>query len=184
VRVQPINFVWRTVDLVDADGVATRTMAMVPEPRYDNIAKRQFEDGEAYPLQQIEERSMRSHNQFFAAMGEYYDNLPENIAARWPTDVHFRKWCLIETNWFTEKEYEMASEKGAMMLADDIRIDDEYARIVVRGTKVFVRRAMSQSLAAMGREKFEASKKDCLELAEAMVGTPVRTMLREAGKHG
>jgi hypothetical protein len=183
VRIQPIVFVWREVDLIDGDGVAVRVKAMVPLVRYGNVAARQFTDGEQYPLAPIEERSMASHSQFFAAMNEYFKNLPEKIATRWPTVNHFRRWCLIETNWFDEKEFELTSEKHARALATFIRTEDEYARIAFRGgTKVIVRRAKSQSLAAMGKADFEKSKKDVLDLAESLVGAPVRTVMKNAGK--
>lgn len=180
---QPIVFIWKEVEIVDADGVAVRQMAMVPIAKYANVAKRQYTDGEQHTLTPVEERSMASHNQFMAAVGSYYDNLPEKIAARWPSAQHFRKWCLCEVGFFEEKEFDMASEKHAKMLGIFVRTQDEYARIVVYGTKVVVRRAKSQSLAAMGKIEFEASKKAILELAEAMVGTPVRTMLKEANRH-
>jgi len=174
---------WREVDLIDADGVAKLAMAMVPHQKYANVAKRQFADGETYTLQPAEERSMASHNQYFAALNDYYDNLPEKIEARWPSADHFRRWLLVETGWFDEKEFDMASEKHATALRTFIRTEDRYARIGGSGSKVIVRRARSQSLVAMGKADFEASKKAVLELAEAMVGTPVRTMMREANRH-
>ena len=180
---QPVVFIWRSVDIVDSDGVATRVMAMVAHPRYDNIANRQFAEGGDYTLAPVEERSMASHSQFFASMNEYYNNLPEKIAARWPSAQHFRKWCLCETGWFDEKEFELATQKHAKLLATFIRTDDDYARIAIRGTTVIVRRARSQSLAAMGKADFQASKQAVLELAEQFVGVSPKTMMKEAGHH-
>ena len=181
--VHAVTFVWRSVELIDAEGIVTRAMAMVPLARYGNLAGRQFSEGEQYTLTPIEERSMASHNQFFASINGYYDNLPEKIAARWPSSTHFRRWCLVETGWFDEKEFDMASEKHAKMLGTFIRTEDEYARIVVRGTKVIVRRAKSQSLAAMGKKDFQASKEAVLGLAEHLVGVNPSTMMKNAGHH-
>jgi hypothetical protein len=181
--VKAVTFVWQKADVVDGDGVATRRMAMVPVHRHDNISKRQYTDGAEYTLTPIEDRSMASHNQFFAAMHEYYVNLPEKIAARWPSAEHFRKWCLVETGWCDEKEFDMASEKHAKALGTFIRTEDEYARIRVVGLKVIVRRAKSQSLAAMGKADFEASKRAVLELAQHFVGVAPGKMMKEAGRH-
>jgi hypothetical protein len=177
----PIVFIWRKVEIVDIDGVALKQLAMVPLPRYQNVAKRQFGEGGEYTLEQVAERSMASHNAYFAAINEGFKNLPEKIAARWPSPTHMRKWILCETNWFDEKEFDLTSEKQAKALATFIRTEDEYARIALRGTKVVVRKARSQSFAAMGKADFEASKRDVLDLLESMVDVPKGTLMREAG---
>lgn len=181
-KVQPVTYTWREVDAVDAEGIATKCMAMVPLRKYGNVAKRQFSDGETYTLGPIEERSMASHNAFFAALHEYYENLPEKIADRWPSAEHFRKWCLVETGWCEEKEFELQSEKHAKALAAFIRTEDAYARLAVRGLKVIVWRPRSQSLQAMGKADFQKSKNDVLELAAQFVGVKPSQMMREAGK--
>jgi hypothetical protein len=184
VQPKPVAFIWGEAEVVDArTGEIARKRAMVPLPRFDNLAKRQFVDGEEYVLAPIEERSMASHNQYFAALKGYFDNLPESISARWPTPQHFRRWLLIEAGWFDEKEFEMVSSEYAHALGAFVRTADEYARILIRGKKVIVQKAKSQSRAAMGKEAFQQSKRDVLDLAESMVGTPVRTMMREAGNH-
>jgi hypothetical protein len=189
VRPQPVVFAWREVDVVDGDGVATRIKAMVPLPRFGNICARQFEAGEEYVLAPIEERSMASHRQYFAAIREAYVNLPEKIADRWPSSEHYRKWLLTECGYFDEKEFDCPDEKFAKRLATFIRTEDEYARISVHrpsghgdSWRVIVRRAKSQAVPAMKKAEFEASKKDTLDLAEAMTSVPRGTLLKEAGK--
>jgi hypothetical protein len=183
-RTFPVNFLWRPVELVDdGDGTALRVMAMVPQPRYDNVCKRQFAEGEVYPMEVVEERSMASHRQFFAALKSAYDNLPEKIAARWPSPEHYRKWCLIECGYFTEKDFDMASEKHAKALATFVRTEDSYARITIHGTKVIVRKAESQAIPAMKKARFEESKKAVLELADSMTGVEPGTHWREGGMH-
>lgn len=173
------------VDLVDGeDGTAVRAWAMVPQQRYHNVCQRQFAVGEAYPLQVVEERSMASHKAYFAAINEGYKNLPEKIAARFPSAEHLRKWLLIETGWHEEKEFECASEKHAKSLKTFIRTEDEYVRISSPKsypTMVIIRKARSQSMASMGKALFEQSKKDVLDLLESMVDVPKGTLMREAG---
>ena len=179
-RDQAIVFVWREIPI--EGGTFKACFAMVPVPRYANVAKRQFVEGHEYVLEQASERSMASHSQFFAALNDYFDNLPETIAARWPTANHFRRWLLCETGWFDEKEFDLISEKHAKALAAFIRTEDDYARIVVRNKKVIVRRAKSQSLKAMGKEDFQKSKNDVLDLAAQFVGVPRAMAMKEAGR--
>ena len=183
-RMQPVIFYWKEVDVIDGDGIATRRMAMVPHLRYGNVVKRQFADGEEYVLAPVEERSMASHRQFFAAINDAFHNLPEKVAARFPSAQHLRRWALIECGHFDEKEFDCDSEKNAKRLATFIRTEDEYARISLHGLKVIVRRAKSQALPAMKKADFEVSKRDVLDLLEAMTSLPSGTLMREAGKNG
>lgn len=180
---QPVTFTWKELDICAEGGEIIRQMAMVPLPRYSNIAKRQFTAGEEYTLAPVTERSMASHRQFFAAINDGFHNLPEKISARFPTAEHLRKWLLTETSWFDEKEFDLISEKHAKALATFIRTEDSYARITLHGTKVIVRRAKSQSLSAMGKDDFQRSKQDVLDLLEHMIGVPKGKLMQEANKH-
>jgi hypothetical protein len=182
VKTYPVVFVWRKVDVVCDDGEIVRQLAMVPMARYGNVCARQFAEGEDYPLVIQEERSMASHKQYFAAINDGFHNLPEKIAARYPSAEHLRKWLLIETNWHEEKEFPLTSEKAAKSLCTFIRAEDDYVRIFQRGSLVIVRKAKSQSMAAMGKEAFEKSKRDVLDLLEAMISVPRNTLMKEAGK--
>ena len=171
------------VNVVDADGVAERRHAMVPLPRYGNVCKRQYEEGCEYPMVPLEARSRASHNAYFAQVHDAFQNIPESIAARWPTEEHLRKWSLVETGWFNESEIDCADEKAARQTAVLMRSFDDYARISVHGSKVIIRRAKSQAVPAMAKEEFEASKKSVLDLLEHMTGVPRGTFKREAGRH-
>jgi hypothetical protein len=182
-RLQPIAFTYRELDVIDREtGEITKLEAMVPSARYRNVAKRQFGAGGEYVLDEVNERSLASHSQYFAALKDYFDNVPEKMAARWPSPVHFRRWLLVEAGWFDEKEFELFSEKHAKALATFIRTEDAYARLTIHGKKVIVRRAKSQSLKAMGKDDFEKSKRDVLELAEQLVGVPRRVAMKNAGR--
>lgn len=171
---------WLQVDVVDGDGVCRHTNAMVPIARYAGVADRQFAEGEEYPIAPVEPRSRASHNHYFAALGNGFDNLPEAFAARFPTPEHLRHWLLIETDWCDEFEFEMASQKQAEKLAARIRADAPFARINIMGNTVIRRDAKSQSAAAMGKEAFEASKKDVLDLLEHIIGVGRGALMKEA----
>lgn len=189
-RILPVVFVWQEVDVVDEQGVVSRRHAMVPQVRYVNVAKRQYHDREEYPMVPLEARSRKSHNAYFAQVNEAFDNLPEPLAPRWPTSEHMRKWLLIETGWFDEKEFEYegpTAKRDGRRLGTFIRAESEFARISIhaitdRKVKVIVRVAKSQSAAAMGKADFEASKKAVLEELEAMIGLARGDLKREAGR--
>ncbi len=168
-KLQPVVFTW------DGDH-------MIPQTRYKRVCDRQFVVGEEYVLQRTEERSMASHSQFMAAIADGFSNLPEGISARFPTSTHLRRWLLIETGWFDEKAFDMLSEQKARELALWVRTEDEYARIHAHGTTVIVRKAKSQSLSAMGKADFEASKRACLDKLEDMIGVPLGSLKKNAGR--
>ena len=177
---QAIAYVWRDVEYADADGEIINTGAMVPAARYRNVAKSQFAAGGEHVLEETAERSRASHGFFFATLNDLFNSIPEKMAPRWPKLDHFRRWCLIETGWFDEKEFEVISEKHAKALGAFIRTNDSFSRISIHGKKVIVRTAKSQSMKAMGKDDFNKSKNDVLDLACQLVGV-TRT---EAVKHG
>lgn len=189
-RIYPVTFVWKELDVADpATGELVHMRAMVPLPRFGNVCGRQYHDGEEYSLTPLEARSRSSHNHYFAAVHDGYQNLPEKIAARWPTEEHLRKWLLIETGWFDEKEFTCPDEDFAKKLGAFVRTENEYARISIhRPTgnhdhwKVIIRVAKSQSAQAMSKEPFEKSKRDVLDLLEALTAVPRGTLMREAGR--
>lgn len=232
-KIVPVVYRWQQVEVTNPDdGTLSRAHAHVPVARYRKMAANQFADGEEYPLIKLQPRDMRSHNHYFAAVGDAFDNLPEAIAARFPTAEHLRKWALIETNWFDEKEWTFegrGAKEQARKLGTFIRAEDEYARIktvqvdggpdnreqalddalevwtsngateerermrlAIRaalrtldkaGTwKVIVRKAKSQAVLEMGAEDFKASKKDVLDLLEAMTKVPKGSLMKHAGR--
>jgi hypothetical protein len=201
VRIQPIVFVWQRVDAVGADGEVHRELAMVPIPRYRNIAARQYgEEGGEHTLMPFEERSMASHNQFFAAVNDHYDNLPERVwyltdqkgeyvlgedghkVVRWPTSTHFRRDLLIRTGWCDVKEFECANRDHAKKLGLFFRAENPYAKVELAGFLVRIKVASSQKIAAMGKADFEQSKKDVLDLAESLTGVPRSVAMKNAGR--
>lgn len=180
-KMVPVVFTF--TEIITADGEAL--VAMVPQTRYEKVARRQFDIDSEYPLVVLETRSRASHNFYFACVSEGFKNLPENIAGRWQEVDHFRKYCLIETGWFDEQDFDFDTPKDARTFgtrfAAFCRAHDTYVRIHISGCKVIVRSAKSQSAAAMGKETFEASKKAVLDLIEHMIGVAPGTLGKEAG---
>lgn len=184
---RPVVFSWKEIDVVDEHGSIERARFMIPIPRYRSLASSQFELNSEYPLVILEARSRASHNFYFAVLSEGFKNLPESISSRWDTVEHFRRWALIECGWFTEKEIDFGTsqyaKRAAILLHDEF---DEFARIFQpnNGPKLIVRRAKSQSAAAMAKDAFESSKKDVLDLLASMVGVDTETLKKQAGGNG
>jgi hypothetical protein len=188
VRIVPVVFDWKKLDVCIEGGEVVSLRAMVPQTRYVKVAERQYHEGEEYPLTILETRSRASHNQFFAAVHEAYLNLPENIKNRWENEDHLRKWVLIETGWYTEREHEFATPYAAKNFAahHDEDYHGEYCRMFhpKKGRKIILRRAKSQSAKAMGKDAFEKSKRDVLDYLGTLTGTTRAQLNENAGRSG
>jgi hypothetical protein len=191
-RIYPVNFSWHRVDVTDADGVVAQRLAMTPEARYAGIAERQFFEGEIYTLVPLEARSRGSHNHYFAALEDGYQNLPEGVAKAFPSAEYLRHWILIETNWCEDDIWHLTTRKEAERRAARTRSREPFARMRIFETKdddgrrcwaLQIRRAMSQSAAAMGKAEFEKSKTDVLDYIATLVGTSRKALAKEAGRH-
>jgi hypothetical protein len=145
--------------------------AMVPLPRFAKLCDKQFVVGLDYRLDVAEERSRRSHDHFFATVDDCWHSLPECYGDRFATSDHLRKWCLIKAGWRDERSIVAASHEEALRLAAFIRPMDEYAVIVVMQATIVVYTAKSQSIKAMGKKDFQASKQAVLDIIDGMIET-------------
>jgi hypothetical protein len=187
-RYVPCMFIWDE-----------RTLTMALEPRYAKVARRQFHDQESYPLVILEARSRASHNQFFGALASGFANLPEDLEIikerlgiktippdGWIHEEHLRGWCLCETGHCTVDDFDFDSPEDAVKFARYCRKKDDenevYSQILVRGSHVTIKTPHSQSARAMSKEPFEQSKRDVLDLIEAMTGLKRGTLNKEAGR--
>lgn len=155
--IKPVVFTW--------DGEA-----MVPLARASKLCDRQFVIGERYNLVPHEERSQASHNHYFAKVHEAWLNLPEDRAAQFATDTHLRKYALIRANYCNERTHVCESKAEAHRMAAFIQPIDEYAIVKPFDNLVRVWTAKSQTVRAMGKKDFEASKQAVLEIVAAMIG--------------
>jgi len=144
--------------------------AMVPLRQCARMANKEFVVREVYRLAIHEERSANSHNHYFAALHEAWQNLPEGTAERFPTEDHFRKWCLIKAGYRDERTIVASSKAEAQRIAAFVKPMDEFAVVVVKEATVIVATAKSQSVRAMGKKEFQESKQAVLEIAAEMTG--------------
>ena len=155
-------------------------LAMVP--LHPGVAKRQYEDGESYWLEARQERSINSHNHFFASLTEGWNNLPEHEAERYPSPDHLRRWLLIRAGYYDERTIVVGSKAEAQRVAAFVRPLDDYAVVVAKEATVSVFTAKSQSMRAMGRAEFQRSKDAVLDALANMIGVERKALEANAGQ--
>lgn len=129
-----------------------------------------YGEGETVTLVPVEDRSAASHRQYFAAIHEGWLSLPEHLADRFPTAEHLRKWCLIRAGYSDSQTFPASSAKQARDLAVFLRPIDEFSVVTVQGATVTRFTAKSQSMRAMGKQDFEASKRAVLDYIANLIG--------------
>ena len=147
-------------------------------------AEERFTEGKSYTMDEWQERSRASHNQFFAAIHDAWLNLPELETERFPTDEHLRKYALIKVGYRDERTIVAASKAEAQRLATFVKPMDEYAIVTVKEAVIVVYTAKSQSMKAMGKDAFQKSKQDVLDILESMVGVKPGLQLTAPAEKG
>ncbi|MDO1560383.1 hypothetical protein Q0812_13190 [Brevundimonas sp. 2R-24] len=80
-------------------------------------ANEEYGLGEVVSLIPHEGRSQASHRHYFASVAEAWLNLPENLAERFATSEHLRKYALIQTGHRDERTMVCSSKAEAQRLA-------------------------------------------------------------------
>jgi hypothetical protein len=142
----------------------------VPLIRFRNLCDENYVVGEIYSLEPLEQRSMKSHSHYFAALTEMWRSLPDDVAIRFPTVESLRKWALIHEGFADSKEIVATSKAEAQRIAAFTRGLNDHAVVSVREHVVRVFTAKSQSLKAMGAQDFKRSKDSVLEYVASMIG--------------
>jgi hypothetical protein len=143
--------------------------AFEPLPGFRKRADAAFVVGQVYHMEPIEERSARTHKHYFFCINEAWQSMPEDFAERFPTPEALRKFALIKAGFADSRQIVAASKAEALRLAAFIRPMDEYAVVSVSGAVVTVWTAQSQSMRAMGKDRFKASKDGVLAAIEELL---------------
>lgn len=154
--------------------------AMKPLARFAKVANKQFVVHENYRMEIVEERSQSSHSHYFASLSEAWNNLRDEDAERFQTVEHLRKFALIKAGFADERSIVCASKAEAQRVAAFIRPMDDYAIVVVREATIKVFTAKSQSMRAMGKADFQASKSAVLDIVSAMIGVDSKTLAAQS----
>ena len=150
--------------------------SFTPIPRHAKECDARYVVGHVYALDEIHERSAKSHAQYFAAIAEGWKNLSDDAAQQFPTPEHLRKFCLIRTGFRDERSIQSASRAEALRLAAFIRPMDEFAIVTVTGATVTVFTAKSQNYRAMGKDEFQRSKQSVLDYIAELLGTTAKEL--------
>lgn len=140
-------------------------------PAWARRADKHYVVGERYTIAPVEERSLKSHSHYFAAVNDAWRNLQEEHADRWPTAEHLRKWALIKSGYRDERTHVCDSKAEALRLAAFMKPMDDYAVVVARDNIVVHWTAKSQSMRAMGKKEFQESKDAVLGVLAELLGT-------------
>jgi hypothetical protein len=169
--IYPVEFHW--------DG-----KAMIPQPRFNALARKQYTAGECYVLGVNEERSAASHRHYFAAINEAWQNLPEDKVARYPSPEHLRKWALIKSGYHNERSIVCENQKQADAIVAFIEAVDEFAITIVKGPVVKVYTAKSQAVDSMANDEFQKSKADVLATLAEIINVSKKQLVDEGKRAG
>ncbi len=129
--------------------------------------------GEMVTVEEVSERSLKSHNAFFAQVADAWSTLPETLSDNFPSAEHLRKWALIKAGYRTETHLVFRTNAEAITAAAFIGNLDSYAICEVSDRLATVWRAESQSMKAMNKERFQQSKDDCLRVISNLIGADI-----------
>lgn len=133
-------------------------------------ADQEFVVGEVYAMVEHHDRSTASHNHYFAAVQNGFDNLPDHMKGEYPTAEHLRKKALIHCGYRDERDIVMPTKADAERVAAFMRPMDEYAIVVPVNCVVRVWTAKTQKKSAMDAREFQKSKSDVLEFIDDLLG--------------
>lgn len=153
-----------------------------PIPRFMKLFHEQFAEGEEIPLDKVQQRSMASHNHYFAALHEGYMNLAEEFAQEFDSEEHMRHWCLCKEGFCTSTRWVMNTADDARQLREALKKADAATIVGVSGNVATVYHPFSQSMATMGKEAFEASKQAVLARVASMANTTPAELKKNAGR--
>lgn len=159
-----------------------RDGAFVPQGRTALFCDQEFGEGEVVTFERHEQRSMQSHNHYFACIAEAWNNLPE-ADNRFPNPDALRKWALIKNGYCTEASVVCDSPEQARAIAAFMGYTEGVV-IVVRDNIVKRYVAKSQAMTgpgAMNKREFQQSKDVVLDTIAELIRVK-RSRLEKAGE--
>lgn len=149
--------------------------------RFLKLADEQHGVGEVVNLAPVEDRSAASHRQFFASINEAWQNLPEHLAARYPTAESLRHAALNRAGYCDVETFVASSKAEALRLAAFLRSGvRDGVEVVVNGSAITRLTPHSQSMRAMGKATFEASKEAVLNAIAGLIGVTTQDLHQAA----
>ena len=150
-------------------------------PGFQRMADEQFCIGEAYTMLPVEERSAASHRHYFSAIREAWMNLPEHLADRYPTPESLRHAALNRAGYCDVETFVASSKAEALRLAAFLQSGArDGVEVVVNGAAITRLTPHSQSMRAMGKDAFNASKDAVLNAIAQLIGVNTSDLHRAA----
>lgn len=181
--IRPVMFSWHQVDVCVDGGEVRRSWAMIPQPRFLPLCKRQYADGEEYALGPVENVPHGSRGGFFVQVRETWNSLPEDDE-RYPTQEHLRKRALVAAGWASHAQYVMETPKDARQMAQALRRADEYAVIKMGGNVVEVWTAKSIAGGQITAEEWKDVKPRALAFLARLTGTTTKALVEHSRDGG
>ncbi len=148
---------------------------MVPITHFVKYCQEKFIDGEVYAFAEADERSLQSHNEYFALLDNAHANLSGSFIKQFPTREHMRKHALIKAGYCNKTIHPAHSEAEALRVLQSVIKMDCYAFVEIaedhRTTTIYT--AESQKEEAMGRKLFQESKEAVLDIVAGWLGVSV-----------
>lgn len=153
-----------------------------PLGRHAKACDAQYVVGQRYIIEPEEPRSMSSHRAYFAQISEAWRNLPEDIAEQFSDAEKLRKYALCKTGFCRESRQVYTTPRDAIMASAWAAAGSEYAIVDCSGRVVTIWIPESQSVKAMGDERWKKSRKAVLDFVSGMVGVTPLSLSENAGK--
>lgn len=136
-----------------------------------HMKRLEYGQGEIITVEEVQERSLKSHAHYFAELNECWKTLPDHLSDNFASVHHLRKWALIKAGYRTETHLTgFRTNAEAVAVAAFIGKCDGFAICEVRDKVVTVYQAESQSMRAMKKERFQQSKDDVLRVISELLG--------------
>lgn len=145
-----------------------------------HLKRLDYGQGEIITVEEVQERSQKSHHHLFAIIREAWQNLPEDLADNYPNPETLRKRALIRTGFCTMAEVLCASNADATKAAAAFSAADPYCLCEISDRALRIWRAESQSRKAMGGKRFAESKEKVLHWISNLIGADVTELRKEA----
>ena len=149
-------------------------------PAWGRRGDAEYVIGEQYYIEPRHARSANSHRHFFACVNDAFMNLPEHLSANFRTADHLRRYALIKTGFYLSQQLVLPTKAAAAKTAAWIKPAAEYSVVSVDGRVVTRFDAKSQSVKAMGKDEFQASKTAVLDFLSELIGAERAELEKQA----
>lgn len=146
-------------------------------------ARRFYEVGKEYMLEEERAPSTKTRSHFHAALKEAFDNLPEKYADQFPTIEHLRKRALIQTGFSNTTSMVMESKGQAVRIAGLLRqYSSPYTVVIVRDHTILIAEAESEREIAKDKVRYQDMKNKVLGWVSTLVGVTTTKLYDNAGR--